>query len=360
MSSQKKTRFLKPGWIILFLVLIAVIGKKLLFPTSLSLDENVTFESGDTMSVVYDKLSSSERRSVRWYLFRNKGELNTIQLGNYVFSGSYTPASLIETINNWPTRTYEKITILEGRSIYDIDAYLTKQWYTTAGEYVSYVSSQENITTIAAKYPFVQQFLQSKPATAPAQVSLEGLLYPDTYHINPNQPVIDQLVSLQLKAFQTKVFWPYQSQIDNFASTLQQWGYSFTLGRYNIVTLASIVEKEERNNANKPTIAGIFLNRTQAGMRIDADITLCYGLKTGYEICTPSLIVRSISDATNLYNTRVHSGLTPTPIANPSAATFKALLEFNKTDNYYYLHWSDGKIYYGTSISEHNANKQYL
>ena len=100
MSSQKKTRFLKPGWIILFLVLIAVIGKKLLFPTSLSLDENVTFESGDTMSVVYDKLSSSERRSVRWYLFRNKGELNTIQLGNYVFSGSYTPASLIETINN--------------------------------------------------------------------------------------------------------------------------------------------------------------------------------------------------------------------------------------------------------------------
>ena len=360
MSSQKKKRLLRPWWILLFLVLCYFIAKKFLLPSSFSFDETITFESGDTMNVVYEKMSSSQKRTVRWYLFRNKGELETIQLGNYVFSGNYTPASLIETINNWPTRTYEKITLLEGRSIYDIDAYLSKQWYINAGEYISYVSNQENITTIASKYLFVEQFLSSKPSNAPSQISLEWLLYPDTYHINPNQPVIDQLVSLQLKAFQTKVFWPYQSQIDNFTSSLHQWGYTFTLWRYNIVTLASIIEKEERNNANKPTIAGIFLNRIQAGMRIDADITLCYGLKTGYEICTPSLIVKSISDESNLYNTRVHSGLTPTPIANPSASTFKALLEFNTTDNYYYLHGSDGKIYYGKSISEHNANKQYL
>ena len=95
-------------------------------------------------------------------------------------------------------------------------------------------------------------------------------------------------------------------------------------------------------------------------MRIDADITLCYGLHTWYETCTPSLIVKSINDTDNLYNTRVHSGLTPTPIANPSVTSFKALLEFMKTNNYYYLHGSDGAIHYGSTIQEHNTNKQYL
>lgn len=74
---------------------------------------------------------------------------------------------------------------------------------------------------IAKKYPFVQSFLDSKPESRFQDISLEGLLYPDTYNINPNQAVIE-LVSLQLKAFQEKVAKPYQSQIDAFSSSLQE------------------------------------------------------------------------------------------------------------------------------------------
>lgn len=73
-------------------------------------------------------------------------------------------------------------------------------------------------------------------------------------------------------------------------------------------------------------------------MRIDADIALCYGRALPYETCTPSVIVASINDASNPYNTRVQSGLTPTPIGNPSVETIRAILEFQKTNNLYYLH----------------------
>lgn len=357
---KQRSRFFRPLWFFIIIVILFFVGKKIMLPSSFNLNQTIAFESGDTISKVYGTMTAHQKRAMRRYLFNNKENLDTIQLGNYVFSWSYTPAQVVETLNEWPKLTYEKITILEWWSIYDIDSYLTKQWYIQEGEYISYVNNQTNITSIAWKYPFVQKFIDTKPLTGPSQISLEGLLYPDTYHISRNQPVIDQLVSLQLKAFQTKVYWPYQSQIDNFSSNLQKQWYSFTLGWYNIVTLASIIEKEERLRTNKPTIAGIFLNRIQSGMRIDADITLCYGLKTGYEICTPSLIVRSITDANNLYNTRVHNGLTPTPIANPSVVTFQSLLEFNKTNNYYYLHGADGKIHYGTTLQEHNANKKYL
>ena len=358
--NKTRVRFLKPGWIIIVLIVLYFVVKSLLLPSSFTVDEKIIFDSGDTIVKVYDHVNTNTKRSLRRYLFNNKEDLQTIQLWTYIFSGTYTPQSLISQINEWPIRNYEKITLLEWWSIYDIDASLVKKWFITAWEYISYVSNIDNINSISNKYPFVKKFLDTKPKSSPQNISLEGLLYPDTYNINNNQPFIDQLVSLQLKAFQSKVFWPYQSQIDNFSSQLSQQGYNFSLGWYNIVTLASIIEKEERSIKNKPTIAWIFLNRIQDGMRIDADITLCYGLHTWYETCTPSLIVKSINDTDNLYNTRVHSGLTPTPIANPSVTSFKALLEFMKTNNYYYLHGSDGAIYYGSTIQEHNANKQYL
>jgi UPF0755 protein len=88
---------------------------------------------------------------------------------------------------------------------------------------------------------------------------------------------------------------------------LRDHGYDFSLGRYNIITLASVIEKEERSDSNKPTIAGVFLNRIQKDMRLDADITLCYGLFVGYESCTPKVILEHLYDVTNMYNTRVHT-----------------------------------------------------
>ena len=96
-------------------------------------------------------------------------------------------------------------------------------------------------------------------------------------------------------------------------------------------------------------------------MRIDADITLCYGLKTGYEACTPALIAKSVADTKNPYNTRQQKGLPPTPITSPTVSSVDALLNFAVSDYLFYLHDTDGKIHYGRTVSEHNANKnQYL
>jgi UPF0755 protein len=73
---------------------------------------------------------------------------------------------------------------------------------------------------------------------------------------------------------------------------------------YDLLIIASIVEKEERVDANRRTIAGVFFNRIDLGMRLGADISLCYGLEKGYETCTPEVIVQNLYDRSNLYNTR--------------------------------------------------------
>lgn len=259
----------------------------------------------------------------------------------------------------WPVIEYEDVKILEGWSIYDIDQFLASQNLAHEGDYIAYVTDQDSIATIASKYNFVQEFVDTKPS-AWLPISLEGLLYPDTYRIDLSKNTVYQLVALQLRAFQQKVYDTYYGDIYWFSDALRASGYSFDLRRYNIVTLASIIEKEEHRNANKPTIASIFLNRIQNNMRIDADITLCYGLGTSYKKCTPSVIVQHLKDTWNLYNTRVHSWLTPWPIANPSQQTFDSLLHFSSSDYLYYLHDSSWQIYYGKTLEEHTANKAYL
>jgi UPF0755 protein len=96
-------------------------------------------------------------------------------------------------------------------------------------------------------------------------------------------------------------------------------------------------------------------------MRIDADITLCYGLRQGYENCPPSVIVMHLDDKTNPYNTRAVMGLPPTPIANPSIASIRAVLQPTTSKDIFYLHDSKGRIYTAQTNAEHELNKsKYL
>ena len=121
--------------------------------------------------------------------------------------------------------------------------------------------------------------------------------------------------------------------------------------------MASIVEKEEKSNTNRPIVAWIFINRLDANMSIWADITLCYGLKQPYETCTPKLIAQKVGDKSNIYNTRQNPGLTPQPIANPSADSVSAVLNYAHTDYYFYLHDNNWTIHYWRTNEEHVANK---
>ncbi len=190
--------------------------------------------------------------------------------------------------------------------------------------------------------------------------SLEGFLYPDTYKLNEEQPLLDQLITLQLQTFNQKVWTDFASDIEQFSARAKS-EHDVTLSRYDVITLASVVEKEERNKKNKSTVAGIFMHRLDLGMKLGADVTLCYGLKEPYETCTPAVINRGIYDKNNIFNTRERAGIPPQPIANPSAETFKATLNYVKTDYLFYLHGNDGQIHYGKTNNEHVKNKnKYL
>lgn len=335
MKSKSKPKI----WRRIVLIIIILVGYKFLF-WSITLDSKVAIQPWDNFQKFADSLSTSEQLRLKIYVFLNKNkiDLSKIQVWNYYFTWSYMPSAFIQVIQAWPQTNYSRYTVLEWRSIYDIDADLTKKWFIQAWEYISFVTDPTYISKYISRYNFLAQAWNIS--------SLEWFLYPDTYNVDAEKDYIDQLVYLQLQAFNDKVWNKISSQL-----------WSFPYDFYKLITLASVVEKEEKNSNNKSTVAWIFINRLQVWMKLDADITLCYGLHMPYEMCTPSVIVSKIADKNNPFNTRQNAGIPSQAIANPSFDTINATLNYADTDYIFYLHDSSWNIHYGKTLDQHNQNK---
>ena len=345
-SRQKK----KKGWKWFLILLIAVLVLAIRWwikysPSDLVFEnQKVSIVKWDTITKFYNTLLDDNQTFwMKWYVRNHQDKLPKIQEWTYIFSGEYTNEEFLSHIAKWPEKEYVSYTVLEWWSIYDIDADLTAKWYINEWEYISYVTDSAKISELSTRYDFFDSNL----------TSLEWFLYPDTYFLSNRWGLVKELVSMQLNTFKSKVWTPHSA---DFAKIQSRYGLSV----YQTITLASIVEKEEKNNANKSTVAGIFYNRLNRWMLIWADITLCYGFAKPYSECTPSVIAKNVNDSNNRYNTRAVAWLTPTPIGNPAISTIEAVLSPAQTSYLFYLHGSDGQIYYAETNEQHNQNKRYL
>lgn len=268
-----------------------------------------------------------------------------LQEGTYTLQGSYSKKELMKQIAKGAEKNFSKITILEGRSIYDIDKNMTEKGLIAPWTFITTAKNQDRINTLKKEFWFLNILPQDK--------SLEGFLYPDTYFIDKKGDVSQQLIKAQLKNFEKKIRTPEGKNLTHFREN--------NLSPYDILNLSSIIENEEKKAENKPIIADIFLTRLKKKMTLGADITLCYGLEITYDKCLKNIHHTNLRDKANPYNTRENSGLPPTPICSPTLESVQAVLKHIKTDYLYYLHDNTGGIHYGKTYEEHLTNKaKYL
>ncbi len=180
--------------------------------------------------------------------------------------------------------------------------------------------------------------------------SREGYMFPDTYLI-PKDATAGAIVKIFADNFQKKT-----SELQIVAA---KTGLTFD----EVVILASIVEREGLTDEDRPVIAGILLNRLKAGWPLQTDATLQYAL--GYQPSEKSWWKKNLFDedktVNSPYNTYLNAGLPPGPIANPGMSALKAVVYFQKTDYWYYLHDPTGQVHYAKNIEEHTANiSKYL
>lgn len=322
-------------WILLALLIF--LGYRMLFANNFSYQKTVNIKEKDTFQTFLSDFSWKHKMQIKRYVKRNNVDFSKLQMGSYLFSGSYSPKTFISNILEWPTVSYHTIRILEWWSIYDVENSLTGKWIIESWEYISFVTNPAIISKYQARYGFLPQNIKT----------LEWFLYPDTYKVDIEKNIIDQLVYLQLETFRKRV-WEKTKDL-----TPQFW-----MDWYKSIIMASIVEKEERVEKNRPIVAGILIKRLQVGMLIGADISLCYFFKIPYADCTPKFIARNVADKKNPYNTRTVSWLPPTPVWNPTVNSIMASLQPTYTDYLYYLHDNKGQIYYGKTLEDHNSNKK--
>lgn len=262
-----------------------------------------------------------------------------IQAGTYIIPDDTTISELFtDILTQTPLRGEVQVTLLPGWNIADMSIYLD-DILQAGGDIV--INESRLLEKFRSQYDFLA-----------GVDSIEGFLYPDTYRIFVDA-TIDDVVAKMLDTFESRIW-------DEFWDEKQ-------LDFYELLTLASIVEKEEKNSANKPIVAGVLKKRYLENWFIGADATLCYQEKLVQSECQDfvnSYYSSSLSTRQSLgyeYDTRLYLGLPPTPISSVSADTFFATYDSEASPYYYYLHDSTGQIHYGIDEGEHNANKrQYL
>lgn len=194
----------------------------------------------------------------------------------------------------------------------------------------------------AAAEEFEEEFLE-------ASGGMEGFLYPDTYLFAPDVSGA-QAVAL-LRATFDKKFSPTPAELSAVGLTLEE-----------VVTLASIIERETKSPKERPVVAGIYFNRLDAGWPLQVDATLQYAIANvkcrmpSVECSWWEIPTAEDKEFDSRYNTYKYPGLPPGPIANPGLTSLEAVINPEDTPYWYYIHDSEGVIHYAETLEEHNRN----
>jgi UPF0755 protein len=175
-------------------------------------------------------------------------------------------------------------------------------------------------------------------------VEHEGYLFPDTYSFSKDV-TIDEVIEIMR---------------DNFEKRYTSIPNNSTLSQKEIVTIASMVEREARHDQDRPLVASVILNRYRIGMKLDIDATIQYAL--GYQEdqkrwWKEALYIEDLA-LNSPYNTYKNAGLPPTPISNPGHAALSAVINPAKSDYFYYISDKSGNNHYARTNEEHEANKK--
>lgn len=306
-------------------------------PVNVTQDQLLTIERGTTgskLAALLEQEKILEHADLLPWLLKLQPQLNKVKAGTYSLTGVKTLQDLLDTINSGKEAQFS-VQFIEGKTF--------KEWR----------KSLENA-------PHLKQTLQGKsdkeimvlldiPAVSKAVYewnNMEGWLYPDTYNYTPNSTDLELL-----KRSTTRL----QKALD------KAWGErdeNLPLADpYQMLILASIVEKETGIAAERPQVASVFINRLKANMKLQTDPTVIYGMGESY---TGNIRKKDLETMTP-YNTYMIEGLPPTPIAMVSESALQAVAHPAKTDFYYFVADGSGGHKFTRNLNEHNkAVQEYL
>ncbi len=258
-----------------------------------------------------------------------RGKSAKIKAGEYSFKKSASSYEILNTLVTGQVRLY-KITFPEGYNIYEMAEALEKEQFLKKKAFLS----------LCHKKDFIYKLLKLKVS------SLEGYLFPDTYYIpKPVDP--KKLIHKMIKNFFKTFKQISQGRVN------QKGRRGLKLTQYELVILASIVEKETGQAYERARIASVFYNRLKKGMRLESDPTILYGMMQEAGKLIPLNIRKKDILRKTPYNTYKVSGFPLSPISNPGQGALKAVFEPEESPFLYFVSRNDGSHLFSKTYKEH-------
>ena len=306
-------------------------------PVNVTQDQLLTIERGTTgskLAALLEQEKILDNADLLPWLLKLQPQLNKVKAGTYSLTGVKTLQDLLDMLNSGKEAQFS-VKFIEGKTF--------KEW-------------RKNLENA----PHLKQTLQGKtdkeimalldiPAVAKAVFewnNMDGWLYPDTYNYTPNSTDLE-LLKRSATRLQKALDKAWNERDENLPLA----------DPYQMLILASIVEKETGIAAERPQVASVFINRLKANMKLQTDPTVIYGMGENY---TGNIRKKDLETMTP-YNTYMIEGLPPTPIAMVSESALQAVAHPAKTDFYYFVADGSGGHKFTRNLNEHNkAVQEYL
>lgn len=263
--------------------------------------------------------------------------LTNFQAGYYQFSPNMTLDQISKELQQGgsaePLDDASKLTIPEGYDVDKIAELVAKKTDFKKADFIKVMKDEKFFDQLKTQYP---DLLTDAGNANDVRYRLEGYLFPATYNVHKNRSLEDLVT--QMVDTMNQVMTPYYSQIKEKGMTVQE-----------VMTLASLVEKEGVTKADRKKIAQVFFNRIDQGMPLQSDISILYALGVHKEF-----VYNKDLEVDSPYNLYQNTGYGPGPFDNPSQEAILAVLDPTENDYIYFVaDISTGKVYYAKTYEEH-------
>ena len=298
-------------------------------PVSPSSQEVVRFvvKDGSSLDNAVNQLESEGliKNALAVIVHTRLNNMSKIFPGVYTFSKSQTPHQMLEKMQRGTSDEFS-VTFKPGENIYDAKKVLLAAGYEEASIDAAFKKQYQKYSMMLGR---------------PADSSIEGFIFGDTYNAVKNYTVENVL---------DRPFALMQKYIDDEGLVKAFQDRGLTL--YEGIILASIIQREVSKPDDMALVSSVFHNRLKKKMQLGSDVTAAYGVQT---LGRNTSVVEAVTVDTP-YNTRIHTGLPPTPIASPGKQALRAAANPAESNYLYFVAGDDGKTYFATTNEQHEKN----
>lgn len=331
-------RIIREFWLPVLLYLVFLSGYQIWKECTLPVSETgknqvVLIPTGSTFSSAAQLLETKgliKSKRAFYCLAWWEDATTRIKAGEYELSPTQTPIEILDYLVQGKIRQY-MVTIPEGYNLFQIDDLLANAKLISNDSFLNAARDKNILRTLGIKAD-----------------SAEGYVYPDTYQLTKDATACEMLRTF------VNHFWEVWNS-EEFSRRTEELGVQI----HDIVTIASIVEKEAMRSRERPLIACVFWNRVKKNMPLQADPTVHYGILVETKVKKRRLRWKDLRKKTP-YNTYVNRGLPKGPISNPGKESIRATLYPSKKDYLFFVSRNNGTHYFSRTLAEHNrAVNQY-